>query len=60
MHFDASDLPRIRGAVSYSHGTQSVSSAALALVNAYGGDIPPWLRDEVGALMHAIDMESGA
>lgn len=36
----------------------AVTQAALALINAYGGDVPPWLRDEVAALVEAIDKEN--
>lgn len=36
----------------------TVTEAALALVNAYGGDVPPWLQSEVTALVEAIDRET--
>ncbi|TXH82290.1 MAG: hypothetical protein E6Q77_06580 [Rhizobium sp.] len=36
----------------------TVTEAALALINAYGGDVPPWLQSEVAALVEAIDREA--
>jgi hypothetical protein len=38
----------------------TVTEAALALINAYGGDVPPWLQSEVAALVEAIDREAKA